>query len=98
MKATTSMDYGLWLLATNDGTITLTGWVETTPATTENWPTYRICSDRQQLPARLDELGLTLAAGAHLDDLDHDWDVYVEHRDLKALRAQLDNDRTPETA
>lgn len=102
MKATTTMNYGLWLLANHDGTITLTGWAETTPAAdpdappnTEYWPTYPLCKSRQQLPARLDELGLQLAAGAHLNDLDNDWDVYVEHPDLKALRAILDNERAP---
>jgi hypothetical protein len=102
MKATTTMNYGLWLLANDDGTITLTGWTETTPAATpdspprtEHWPTYTLCQHRQQLPSRLEQLGLHLAAGAHLNDFDNHWDVYVEHPDLNALRAQLNNEGAP---
>lgn len=104
MKATTTMNYGLWLLANDDGTITLTGWAETTPAATpdsppntEDWPTYPLCQNRQQLPARLEQLGLQLAAGAHLNDFDNHWDVYVEHPNITALRAQLDSERAPKS-
>ncbi|WP_293003323.1 hypothetical protein [Mycobacterium sp.] len=102
---TNSGDYGLWLLATDSGGVELTGWVETAPtnslsegrSSTEYWPDYTICRDRQQLPTRIKELGLRLAAGSLLTDLDKDWTVYVTHPDLKALRAQLDNDRAART-
>lgn len=95
------MDYGLWLLAEPSGTITLTGWSETSsdaspdaPAKTDHWPTYVLCSTRDQLPARMLELGLDLDAGADLDDLAKGWDVYLRHPDVTALRTQLDRDRS----
>ena len=49
---------------------------------------------RPLLPARLEELGLDLAPGADLNDLDRAWDVYVRHPDLTALRAALDRQKT----
>lgn len=98
----TYMDYGLWLVRDNTGTITLTGWSETAATTglngstkTDHWPTYTLCRDPHQLPSRLAELGLDLAAGHDLNDLDKDWDVYVCHPDIVALRAALDNERAP---
>ena len=94
------MDYGLWLVRDNTGTITLTGWSEAAAATcpdisakTDHWPTYTLCRDPNQLPSRLAELGLDLAAGHDLNDLDKDWDVYVRHPDIAALRAALDAER-----
>ncbi|OCB23959.1 MULTISPECIES: hypothetical protein [Mycobacterium] len=100
-QETTHMDYGLWLLREPTGAITLTGWSET-PGTatdsaaagkTEHWPTYTVCREPSQLSARLAELGLDLAAGHDLSDLDKDWDVYVRHPDIAALRAALDTER-----
>jgi hypothetical protein len=93
------MDYGLWLLADETGRITLTGWSETgtdpnATTRTDHWPAYPLCDDRTQLPARLQELGLDLAPGADLNDLDRAWDVYVRHPDLTALRATLDRHKT----
>jgi hypothetical protein len=102
MKGTTYMDYRLWLLCDDTGTITLTGWAETTASTatdpdtastTEHWPTYTICQNRTQLPARLAQLGLDLAPGADINDFDKDWDVYVKHPDITALRALLDSEQ-----
>lgn len=94
------MDYGLWLLREPTGAITLTGWSETPGATsavaaskTEHWPVYTLCREPSQLAARLTELGLDLAAGHDLSDLDKNWDVYVRHPDIAALRAALDTDR-----
>lgn len=103
--ATNDENYGLWLLATDTGTVELTGWTETTPSTapettppkTEYWPGYPICEDRQQLPARLEELSLQLSAGSLLSDLDNDWHVHVRHPDRAALRAQLDSERAART-
>ena len=96
------MNYGLWLLHDETGTITLTGWSETTnsttnpddPTKTEHWPSYTLCTDRNQLPDRLAELGIDLAAGHHLDDLDKDWDVYVRRPDITALRTLLDTEKS----
>lgn len=96
------MDYGLWLLTDHSGRITLNGWSETTtddassdtPAKTDHWPPFVLCEDRAQLPERLDQLGLDLAPGANLHDLDKSWDVYLRHPDITALRAQLDRERT----
>jgi hypothetical protein len=96
-KGTASMDYALWLLSDATGAITLSGWAETTDATTEHWPTYTLCQDHAQLPARLAELGLNLAPGADINDFDNDWDIYVTHPDITALRAQLDNKHTHKT-
>ena len=101
-KGTLYMDYGLWLLSDETGRITLTGWSETgsdstdpnATTRTDHWPTYPLCDDRAQLPARLQELGLDLAPGADLDDLDRAWDVYVRHPNLTALRAALDRQKT----
>lgn len=95
------MDYGLWLLTDTSGRITITGWSESstgddspdTSAKTDHWPTYVLCTDRTQLPARLLELGLDLAPGADLADLDKAWDVYLRHPDITALRSRLDRDR-----
>lgn len=87
------MDYGLWLLANDTGQITLTGWSETggdSTTRTDHWPTYPLCEDRAQLPDKLHELGLDLAPGADLSDLDKNWDVYVRHTDVTALKALLD--------
>ena len=62
MKGTTYMDYRPWLLCDDTGTITLTGWAETTASsdtdpdtasTTEHWPTYTICQDRTHYPPDL---------------------------------------------
>ncbi|KEF94861.1 hypothetical protein K883_05285 [Mycobacterium sp. TKK-01-0059] len=100
-QETTHMDYGLWLLREPTGAITLTGWSETpsvatSPAAsskTEHWPAYTLCSEPSHLPSRLTELGLDLAAGHDLSDLDKDWDVYVRHPDIDALRAALDAQR-----
>jgi hypothetical protein len=96
------MDYGLWLLCDDDGTIALTGWSEnpgsdanpTADTKTDRWRTYTLCQDRTQLPGRLAELGLDLDAGADINDFDKGWDVYVRHPDITALRAKLDSDRT----
>ena len=101
-KGTLYMDYGLWLLSDETGRITLTGWSETgsdstdpnATTRTDHWPTYPLCDDRAQLPARLTELGLHLAPGADLNDLDRAWDVYVRHPNLTALRAALDHQKT----
>lgn len=95
------MDYGLWLLREPTGTITLTGWSETSGAATsptasaktDHWPLYTLCSEPSQLPTRLAELGLELAAGHDLSDLDKNWDVYLRHPDVPALRAALDTER-----
>lgn len=105
MTTTTTTNHGtfaLWLTAAGNGAIELTGWVEDAPdlntaetaARTDYWPDYLISRDRQQLPTRLEQLGLQLAAGALLSDLDKDWPVYLTHPDLPALRARLDNERT----
>jgi hypothetical protein len=98
MKAT-AVNYRLWLLANDDGAIALTGWAETSPAATpdtppntEHWPAYPLCDNREQLPARLEQLGLRLAPGADLKDFDNHWDIYVEHTDPRALRAHLDRE------
>jgi hypothetical protein len=100
-KGTLYMDYGLWLLADETGRITLTGWSETggpeaangAAPKTEHWPIYTLCDDRAELPARLAELGLDLAPGADLNDLDRAWDVYVQHPDVASLRDALDRER-----
>lgn len=100
-KGTLYMDYGLWLLTDPTGRITLTGWAETgtnsadpdAPGRVDHWPTYYLCENREQLPARLQELGLDLAAGADVNDLDKAWDVYVRHPDIAALKATLDHQR-----
>ncbi|MDZ4269802.1 MAG: hypothetical protein U1D00_29700 [Mycobacterium sp.] len=92
------MDYGLWLLADDTGRITLTGWSETgsgdavsgAPARTDHWPVYDLCDGREQLPDCLRDLGLDLAPGADLNDLDRKWDVYVRHPDIASLRSALD--------
>ena len=93
----TDVNYGLWLLRDDTGTITLTGWSETInpdgATKTEHWPTYALCNDATELPYRLQELGIDLAAGHRLDDLDKEWDVYVRHPDIRALRALLDAER-----
>lgn len=96
------MDYGLWLLTDPSGQISLTGWSETsadathpdTSVKSDHWPVYALCTDRAQLPDRLRELGLELDAGADLGDLDRQWDVYLRHPDITALRTQLDRERT----
>lgn len=96
------MDYGLWLLADDTGRITLTGWSEASgadsapaaTARTDHWPVYALCDNREQLPERLRELGLDLAPGADLSDLDKNWDVYVRHTDIASLRSVLDNRKT----
>ncbi|ORX14126.1 hypothetical protein [Mycobacterium xenopi] len=101
MTSATYMDYGLWLLCDDTGAITLTGWSQTpgrdsdatAPAKAEHWPIYTLCQDRSQLPARLTELGLELAPGADINDLDKDWDVYLQHPDITALRARLESER-----
>lgn len=101
-KGTLYMDYGLWLLTDSTGRITLTGWAETgakgsdpdAPARTDHWPTYELCDSRDQLPARLEELGIDLAPGADLNDLDKAWDVYIRHPDISALKTALDRQRT----
>lgn len=95
------MDYGLWLLSDDAGRITLTGWSETggnstdpdAVTQTDHWPAYPLCDNRSQLPERLHELGLDLAPGADLDDLDRAWDVYVRHPDVTALKAALDQQK-----
>ena len=100
-KGTLFMDYGLWLLTDETGQITLTGWSEapaddTLPDAapkTDHWPRYTLCEDRSALPVRLTELGLHLAPGADLNDLDRSWDVYVQHPDLTELRAALDRQK-----
>ncbi len=100
-KGTLHMDYGLRLLIDPTGRITLSGWAETgasgtdpdAPVRTDHWPTYDLCGTRDQLPARLQELGLELAPGADLNDLDKAWDVYVRHPDIAALKATLDRQR-----
>ncbi|OFJ51867.1 hypothetical protein BEL07_20630 [Mycolicibacterium grossiae] len=101
-KGTLYMDYGLWLLTDPTGRITLTGWAETSaagpdpdaPGRTDHWPTYDLCESRDQLPARLQELGLDLAPGADLNDLDKAWDVNLRHPDIAALKSALDRQRT----
>lgn len=97
-KGTLYMDYGLWLLTDPTGRITLTGWADTGTDTdptsrTDHWPTYDLCESRDQLPTRLHELGIDLAPGADLSDLDKSWDVYVRHPDIAALKAALDRQR-----
>ncbi|MEW2484197.1 hypothetical protein AB0876_31890 [Mycobacterium sp. NPDC049093] len=95
------MDYGLWLLTDPSGRITLNGWSEAradhtspdTAARTEHWPTFVLCDNRGQLSDRLHALGLELAPGADLSDLDKCWDVYLRHPDITALRTQLDHER-----
>ena len=97
-KGTVCMDYGLWLLSNETGQITLTGWSQTgsdstnpdASPRTDHWPTYPLCEHRAQLPARLRELGLDLAPGADLNDLERAWDVYLSHPDVTALKAALD--------
>ena len=97
------MDYRLWLVTDPDGRISLTGWSETSgdasipdaSVKSDHWPVYALCSDRAQLPERLRELGLELDAGAALGDFDRQWDVYLRHPDIAALRTQLDRERTP---
>ena len=92
------MEYGLWLLSDEDGQITLTGWSQTgsdstdpdASTRTDHWPTYPLCDNRAQLPTRLQELGLDLAPGADLNDLERAWDVYLSHPDVTALKAALD--------
>jgi hypothetical protein len=101
-KGLISMHYKLWLLADTSGLITITGWSETTadftdpsaPAKADHWPTYVLCRDRTQLPARLAELDLSLDAGADLGDFDKGWDVYLRHPDITALRSHLDRHKT----
>lgn len=101
-KGLLAMDYGLWLLTDSSGRITLNGWSETSAAgassdaapKTDHWPPFVLCEDRAQLPERLDELGLDLAPGADLNDLDKRWDVYLCHPDITALRAKLDGERS----
>lgn len=94
------MDYGLRLLSDDAGRITLSGWSQTddsgpaTSAKADHWPAYTLCVDRTQLPNRLTELGLELAPGADINDLEKSWDVYVRHPDITALRARLDRERT----
>ena len=91
------MDYGLWLDKDDAGRITLTGWTASEASnTTDHWPVYTLCHDRAQLPDRLDQLGLDLAPGADINDLDKAWDVYVQHPNIAALRAQLDRERDQE--
>jgi hypothetical protein len=101
-KGTLYMDYGLRLLTDPTGRISLTGWAETdtngsdpdAPGRTDHWPTYDLCESREELPARLEELGLDLAPGADLNDLDKAWDVYLRHPDIAALKTTLDRQRT----
>lgn len=101
-KGTLYMEYGLWLLADETGRITLTGWSEADAAgnesgaapKTDHWPVYTLCDSRDELPERLTELGLDLAPGADLNDLDKAWDVYVQHPDIATLRGALDRQRT----
>ena len=96
------MDYGLWLLCDETGRVTLTGWSEpgndstgsNLTARTDHWPVYLLCDDRAQLSERLCELGLDLAPGADLGDLDKNWDVYVRHSDITTLREDLDREKT----
>lgn len=96
------MDYELWLITDTSGRITLTGWSETSTesahpdasAKIDHWPTYLLCGDRAQLPDRLQELGLDLAAGMDLGNLDKAWDVYLRHPDITALRTQLDREKS----
>lgn len=100
-KGTLYMDYGLWLLTDPTGRITLTGWAETSatgtdpdvPVRTDHWPTYDLCENRDQLPGRLQELGLNLAPGADLNDLDKAWDVNLRHPEIATLKATLDRQR-----
>jgi hypothetical protein len=74
-----------------DGHVTLKGWIETPNGRTEHWPTFTLCQSRADLPERLAELGLALAAGHDLTDLDQQWDVYLHHADPTQLRAHLDS-------
>ncbi len=97
-KGLSYMDYGLWLLTDDTGRITLNGYSERDPdpaaptaVRTDHWPTFVLCDDRAQLPEKLAELGLELAAGADLNDLGKNWDVYLRHSDITALRSQLDS-------
>lgn len=97
-KGSVYMEYGLWLLFGENGQITLTGWSQTgsdstnpdASTRTDHWPTYPLCENRAQLPGRLQELGLDLAPGADLNDLERAWDVYLSHPDVTALKAALD--------
>lgn len=95
------MDYGLWLLCDQSGRISLTGWSElgndNAETRTDHWPAYPLCEDRALLPTRLSELGLDLAPGADLNDLDKAWDVYVRHADVAALRAELERRKSDRT-
>lgn len=105
LKGLHTMDYGLWLLTDSAGQITLTGWSESTADTdahtdakTDHWPTYILCRTRAQLQDRLHDLGLDLAPGAAIADLDKDWDVYLRHPDITALRTQLERDKNASAA
>ena len=102
LKGTLSMDYGLWLLCDKTGQISLTGWSElstdSTETRTDHWPAYTLCEDRAQLPARLSELGLELAPGSDLRDLDKALDVYVRHPDITALRTALERQKSARAA
>ena len=89
MTSAAPMDYGLWLDTCPDGKVTLKGWTDTGAGRTDHWPPYTLCT-RADLPARLSELGLVLAAGHDLTDLDEQWDVYVHHENPAQLRAHLD--------
>lgn len=92
-------DYRLWLVLTDHGRITITGWSEGSPnggGPVSYWPEYPLCESIAQLPERLAEFGLELAPGAALTDLGRAWDVYVQHPDVTALRTALTRrDSTP---
>lgn len=90
------MDYQLWLLRDETGTVNLTGWSEnTTGNEIEHWPTYRLCGHLTHLPSRLTELGLQPDIGYNIADLEKHWDVYLTHPDLTTLRTTLNQAATP---
>lgn len=99
------VEYKLWLICDSSGAISLTGWSETINNASsaaairlDQWPIFPLCADRAKLHHRLAELGLQPAPGFSIDDLDRQWDVYVCHPDITALRERLAADLTrPQT-
>lgn len=92
------MTYSIYLRAEDDGTVILNVLTEnsTNRPRPDHWPAYTLCQNPDEVPNRLTELGLTLAAGSHLTDVAKRYCVYLHHPDLTALRAQLDSDAPPQ--
>jgi len=93
------MTYRLWLLTDPAGQIALTGWSDSDTnnrdSQPDHWPAYPLCQTHTQLTGRLTELGIELAPGADLNDLNKHWDVYVRHPDINTLRKRLGSAPTP---